>query len=116
MTAHLNDPAPLLAGRWHLIAAECADGQIPSHRVDLVFHDDDAGLRGAILSRNSGSEMPLPFVAFSGTELRLTMSGPAGRPVAPTFLVMTAVADRFEGAWDRPGMEHMRLKMVRAQE
>ena len=27
---------------------------------------------------------------------------------------MTAVADRFEGRWDVPGAEHIRLKLVRA--
>ena len=26
-----------LAGRWHLVAAECPENQIPRHRVDLVF-------------------------------------------------------------------------------
>ena len=89
---------------------------IPQHRVDLVFHDEPTGLRGAILSRADGSEIPLQSVAFNGEELRLRMSGPSGTgaPELP-FLVMAAVADRFEGRWDKPGMEHIRLKLVRAR-
>ena len=107
----------LVAGRWHLVAAECPDDQIPQHRVDFVFHDEPGGLRGAIVSRADNSEIPLQAVIFSGTELRLKMSVPAGQPAAdPPFLVMTAVADRFEGGWDRPGTEHIRLKLIRARQ
>jgi hypothetical protein len=103
-----------LAGRWHLIAAEWPEDQIPQHRVDLVFHDEPAGLRGAILSRADDSEIPLQTVIFSGVELRLKMS--PDRPSGDTpFLVMAAVADRFEGGWEMPGAEHIRLKLVRAR-
>jgi hypothetical protein len=106
----------VLDGRWHLIAAECPEDQIPQHRVDLVFHDEPTGLRGAILSRADGREIPLETVAFSGSELRLKMPGAPGQPAAdPPSLVMAPVADRFEGAWDRPGTEHIRLKLVRAR-
>ena len=81
-----------------------------------MFHDEPAGLRGAILSRADGSESPLQTVTFSGGELRLKMSGSPGQPSADVpFLVMTAVADRFEGGWDTPGTEHIRLKLVRAR-
>ena len=112
----LEKPSRSVAGRWHLVAAECPEDQIPRHRVDLVFHDEPAGLRGAILSRGDGSEVPLHTVAFSGVELRLKMSGPPGQPaVDAPFLVMAAVADRFEGGWDKPGTEHIRLKLIRAR-
>jgi hypothetical protein len=105
-----------LAGRWHLIAAECPEDQIPEHRVDLVFHDEPAGLRGAILSRADGREIPLQSVHLIGAELLLRMSPPPGRPPAELpFLLMTARGDRFEGAWNKPGMEHMRLKLIRAR-
>ena len=114
MAEQSEKPSSFLAGRWHLVAAECPEDQIPQHRVDLVFHDEP--LRGAILSRGDGSEVPLHTVAFSGVELRLKMSVPPGQPAAaPPFLVMAAVADRFEGGWDKPGTEHIRLKLIRAR-
>jgi hypothetical protein len=104
-----------LAGRWHLVSADCPERELPDHRVDLVFHDNPAGLCAAILSRQDGSEIPLQSVSFSGGELRVKMSVPTGPPTtdAPT-LVMVAVGDRFEGAWDTPGAEHIRLKLIRA--
>ena len=109
-------PRGSLAGRWHLVAADCPKDEIPQHRVDFVFYDEPDGLRGAILSRVDGSEFPLHTVAFNGAELRLKMSVPPGQPpVDPPFLVMAAVADRFEGGWEPPGMEHIRLKLVRAR-
>lgn len=104
-----------LAGRWYLLAADWHDERIPEHRVDLVFHDEPGGLRGAVLSRRDGSEIPLRAVAFDGAELRLKMGPAAGQTGGePPFLVMVPVADRFEGGWDQPGLEHIRLKLVRA--
>ena len=106
-----------LGGRWHLVAAECPENEIPDHRVDFVFHDEPGELRGAILSRRDGTEIPLQAVAFCGVELRLKMSVAPGQPAAdPPFLVMAAVAGRFEGGWDTPGTEHIRLKLIRARE
>jgi hypothetical protein len=106
----------VLVGRWHLVAVDCPDDQIPHHRVDLVFHDEPTGLRGAILSRADGSEIPLQSVAFTGEELRLRMSKMSSEAAPdPPFLVMAAVADGFEGGWEVPGMEHIRLKLVRAR-
>jgi hypothetical protein len=108
--------AASVSGRWHLVAAECPEDEVPEHRVDMVFHDEPGGLRGAILSRADGSETPLQTVTFNGVELRLKMSGPPSQPNTDTpFLVMAAVADRFEGKWDKPGTEHIRLKLVRAR-
>jgi hypothetical protein len=51
MAGHSQQPSGSLAGRWHLVAAECPDDPIPPHRVALVFHDEPDGVRGAILSR-----------------------------------------------------------------
>ena len=110
-------PRNSLAGRWHLVAATADEDQVPHHRVDFVFHDEPTGPRGAILSRNDGGEVPLQRVIFSGTELRLQMSprpGASGSDLP--FLVMTAVEDRFEGAWATPGAEGPRLKLIRARE
>jgi hypothetical protein len=117
MAEHSGKPRRSLDGRWHLVAADCPEDQIPEHRVDLVFHDDPTGLRGAILSRGDGSEIPLHTVAFSGVELRLKVSGAPRQPAADLpSLVMAAVADRFEGGWDKPGTEHIRLKLIRARQ
>lgn len=116
MAGHSESPGVSLAGRWHLVAAECPEDQIPQHRVDLVFHEDPTGLRGAILSRADGSEIPLQSLSFSGVELRLRMSGPLGQPAADVpFLVMAAVGGRFEGGWE-PGTERVRLKLIQARE
>jgi len=116
MQINSGHTAASVSGRWHLVAADCPEDEIPDHRVDLVFHDEPSGLRGAILSRTDGSEIPLHTVTFDGVELRLKMSGPTSQPGADTpFLVMAAVADRFEGRWDKPGMEHIRIKLVRAR-
>ena len=116
MSDHSEKVRESLDGRWHLVAAECPEDQIPHHRVDLVFHDELPGLRGAILSRGDGGEIPLQAIVFNGTELRLKMSPASGQPAGDApFLVMAAVADRFEGGWDMPGTEHIRLKLVRAR-
>jgi hypothetical protein len=102
-------------GRWHLVGVNTPEDQIPQHRVDLVFHDDTDGLRGAILSRHDGSEIPLQAVAVSDGNLRFKMGPAPGEPATDSpFLLLTAVEDRFEGAWDMPGAEHLRLKLVRS--
>jgi hypothetical protein len=117
VTEFSENPRVSLAGRWHLVAAECPEDQVPQHRVDLVFQEESDGLRGAIVSRADGSEIPLQTVSFNGVELRLRMSGPPDQPAADVpFLVMAAVAGRFEGGWDRPGTGHVRLKLIRARE
>jgi hypothetical protein len=104
-----------LAGRWHLVAADCPPGQLPNHCVDLVLYDDTAGLRGAILARHHGRELPLHVVTFDGVELRLKMGlAPGQLPSDTPFLVMVSVDDHFEGAWDVPTVERLRLKLVRA--
>jgi hypothetical protein len=94
MPEHSGSFNGLLAGCWHLVAATCPEGQVPQHRVDLVFYDGPAGLRGAILSRNDGPEIPLVAVDFNGVGLRVKMSARPGAPAAdPPSLVMAVVAD-----------------------
>jgi hypothetical protein len=116
MAQHSETSRRFLDGRWHLLSADWPDGDIPQHRVDFIFHDGPTGLRGAILSRADGSEIPLQSVAFTGEALRLRMSKASGDTAPdPPLLVMTVVADRFEGGWEMPGMEHIRLKLVRAK-
>jgi len=103
-------------GRWHLVPVTCPDGEIPAHRVDLVFSTGPTGVRGAILSRVDDREVPLHSVTFDGSELRLRMGlSPIPRAAESPYLVMRVAADHLEGAWDGPGTEHVRLKLVRAQ-
>jgi hypothetical protein len=103
-----------ITGRWHLIAADLPAGEIPDHRVDLVFHDEPAGLRGAVLSRVDDREMPLDSVTFDGSELRLRMSAaPIGSNRETPCLVMRSHADHFVGAWEG---KHILLKLIRARD
>ena len=84
--------------------------------VQVRVRNPKTGVTSATLSRADGREIPLQTVAFSGSELRLKMSGAPGQRAADLpFLVMAPVADRFEGTWDKPGIEHIRLKLVRAR-
>lgn len=100
-------------GRWHLVPASVPDGQIPAHRMDLIFFDEPSGLRGAVLSRVDGSEVPLHSVTFDGSELRLRIgSSSIPKSAESPYLIMRASVDRFEGAWDGPGA-HVPLKLVR---
>jgi len=115
--ADLSKDRDSLTGRWHLLAADWPEHELPHHRVDLVFHDDADGLRGAIRSRVDDTEIPLQAVTFSGGELRVQMAAPPGGLTgdAPT-LVMANAGGRFEGGWDMPGAEHIRLKLIRARD
>jgi hypothetical protein len=105
-----------IAGLWHLLASTQDEGDLPAHRVDLVFRDDADGLRGAMVLRIAGREVPLRHLSFDGRELRLQMGITAGTGVEPPFLVMTAVDDHFEGGWDSPIAPPIRLKLVRSRE
>src|SRR3989442_9735697 len=63
-----------VAGKWHLVDLAADETHIPHHRVDLIFHADADRLRGAILTRASGHEIPLASVQFDGDVLRLQMT------------------------------------------
>lgn len=100
-----------------MIAADYPAGKVPDHRVDFVFHDEPAELRGAILSRIDDREMPLDSITFDGSELRLRMSGASlGPNHEPPFLVMRAIADHFVGGWDTPESKQILLKLIRARD
>jgi hypothetical protein len=116
MNVRLEDQEHPLAGRWHLLGADESDGSVPAHRVDLILRHGEAGLSGAVQSRVGNLEFPLRVVTFDGTELRLQMAQMPNAALVddPPFLVMRPVADHFEGRWDMPGTEHIRLKLVRA--
>jgi hypothetical protein len=95
-----------------------ADEQdVPQHRMDLRFEGRDQELRGAILHRFTGEEMPLAEAVFDGSELRLQMYAPPDEEQSDMpWLVMTRIAEKFEGHWRNPQGATMgpRLKLVRA--
>ena len=69
-----SDAAESVAGKWHLLDLAADETHVPHHRVDLVFHADADQLRGAILSRGSGAEIPLASVQLDGDTLRFDVS------------------------------------------
>src|SRR5438045_1319468 len=89
-----------LDGDWHELDLNADEQHIPQHRMDLRFAAREGRLRGAILNRNTGDEIPLAGVAFDGRELRFQMDPPPGRsPAEMPWMVMTRVGDKFEGRW-----------------
>ena len=109
-----SDAAESVAGRWHLLDLAADETHVPHHRVDLVFHADADQLRGAILSRGSGAEIPLASVRLDGDILRLQMQAPKDRDQAEMpFLVMHRTNGKFEGSWMPSGKMDRGLKLVR---
>ena len=105
-------------GDWHLLRATENEVKIPAHRMDLRFEESAGRLKGAVLSRNDGSEIPLGSSEFDGSTLRFQMAAPAGKKQAemPT-MVMTRSGAKFEGYWTNSTGERVepRLKLVRAR-
>jgi len=109
-----NAALELVAGKWHLVDVAADEAHIPHHRVDLIFHADADQLRGAILSRVSGHEIPLATVQFDGDVLRLQMMAPKDQDQSDMpFLVMHRTNGHFEGAWIPAGPTARDLKLVR---
>jgi hypothetical protein len=107
-----------LHGDWHQLDGDADEHNIPDHRMDLRFATRDGTLHGAILNRNTGDEIPLAAAAFDGAVLRYQMAPPPGaQPVALPWMVMTRVADKFEGRWETaPGVAvGPTQKLVRAR-
>ena len=106
--------AESVAGKWHLLDIAADEAHPSHHRVDLVFHADADQLRGAIVSRGSGAEIPLASVQFDGSVLRLQMQGPRDKDQAEMpFLVMHRTNGKFEGSWTPSGKMDRGLKLVR---
>jgi hypothetical protein len=105
---------PGILGDWHMLGLADSEAPVPNHRVDLRFKTVNGTLRGAMLNRNDGTEMPLPLCELQGDTLRFQMAAPAGKAQAEMpVMVMTANGKRFEGAWSSlPGPK---FKLVRAQ-
>src|SRR5712692_11906584 len=92
-----NDAAASVAGKWHLLDLAADETHVPHHRVDLVFHADADRLRGAILPRGSGAEIPLASVQFDGSILRLQMRAPKDKDQSEMpFLVMHRTDGKFQ--------------------
>ena len=105
-----------ILGDWHLSGAADDEVNVPQHRMDLRFRTVSGELKGAILSRNDRSEIPLASSAFDGSTLRFRMEAPNGKtPAEMPTMVMTWNGARFKGAWtngsgQKTGPE---LKLVR---
>jgi hypothetical protein len=109
-----RDAAESVAGKWHLLDLAADETHVPHHRVDLVIHADSDELRGAILSRGSGAEIPLACVQFDGDILRLQMKASNdGDQAGMPFLVMHRINGKFEGTWMPSGRMDRGLKLIR---
>jgi hypothetical protein len=106
-----------ILGEWHLQDLASSDTAPLPHRMDLRFRITGAELKGAILSRNDGSEIPLAVSEFDGATLRFQMTAGPGRSQADMpAMVMTWTGARFEGAWINTVGDLIgpKLKLVRA--
>ena len=91
--------------------------------MQLVFHDDPSGFRGAIVNWVTGDEIPLASLHFDGSTLELQMepdeAGRAAHKGETPTLEMKLVDDHFEGYWMNSVGEKLggplvpKLKMVR---
>jgi hypothetical protein len=111
----------IAVGGWLLTGADADPNVSPVHGVKLVFHNDHNGFHGAMVNWVTGDEVPLAHLHFDGSTLELQMEpDEASRAVKeeiPT-LIMTAVANHFEGYWMNASGEKLggplapKLKMV----
>jgi hypothetical protein len=119
VSSQARSPSEAIAGKWRLLHGSADEGRVPLHRVDLVFHNEASGIRGAILNTLNSQEIPLASLEFDGSVLRLQMQAPEDKRRAemPT-LVMRAINDKFEGCWVKSGTEPLgpHVKIVRAVE
>jgi hypothetical protein len=106
-----------IQGEWHLLDPAADEVNVPQHRMDLRFKKSSGELKGAILSRRDGSEIPLASSEFDGSTLRFTMAAPKGKTQSEMpIMVMTWTGVKFEGYWKNGAGETMgpKLKLVRA--
>jgi hypothetical protein len=98
-------------GKWCLIGESEDELNIPAHHGAFVFRQDGGSLRGALINRVTGAEVPLDRLQFDGTILQLRLPD---QPIE-YLLVMTRTGKKFEGSWmnaaERVGPK---LKLVRA--
>jgi hypothetical protein len=110
-------PALEIYGKWHLLGEKENEVHIPQHRMDLLFKEDNGYLRGAIINRNDGSEIPLAKVVFTGSTLHVQMHAPSGKDQAEmgTLVMIVSTDHKFEGYWRNPEGAPMgpKLKLIR---
>lgn len=108
-----------IAGDWHLLDESADERNIPGHRMDLRFRYDAGHLRGAVLSRLNGAEMPIVHDAsFNGRVLTLQLAAPPDQSQAQMpLLLMHVVNDALVGQWEHGGAKMepvMKLVRIRA--
>ena len=105
----------MITGKWHLSPDPLIYNKVSAHRMDLVFYTDAGSLRGAILNRITGDEIPLAGVDFDGSNLKLTIEASEAKDVP--MLTMKLEHGRFEGYWVRPPGQRIgpKLTLVRAR-
>ncbi|MBK9239762.1 MAG: hypothetical protein IPL75_05760 [Acidobacteria bacterium] len=111
-------PTDAISGTWHLVGQEADEVNIPQHRVDLRFVQDQDNIRGSVLNRVTGEEMPMiRHASFDGERLEVAMIASVGQEhTEPTTLVMTVDGTRLLGHWQHRGVPMgPRLKLVRAR-
>ena len=109
----LNAP---LTGTWHLLDGLADEANVPQHRMDLAFREEAGQLRGWVVSRVSGDELPLiKTLSFDGDTLRLQLAAPPDRAQGDMpFLVMRVVQGKLEGHWIQNGTPvGPELKLIR---
>ena len=112
----------LAVGGWLLTDADADPSDGPIHGVKLVFHNDHNGFHGAMVNWVTGVEIPLAYLRFDGSILKLQMKPDEAKRAAvkeeiPT-LIMIAVENHFEGYWMNASGERLggplarKLKML----
>jgi hypothetical protein len=103
-----NSIGPIF-GKWHLLMANEDEVNVPQHRVDFVFRDVQGQLRGAVINRATGADIPLGSITFDGKTLALTLEGANG-----ATLIMTPNGSKLEGQyWVSGKQAGVPLKLVR---
>lgn len=111
-------PADAISGTWHLVDQAADEVNIPQHRVDLRFVHGPESIRGLVLNRVTGEEMPVVrHVSFDGERLQVEMIASVYQAqTEPPSLVMTVDGTRLLGHWQQRGVPMgPRLKLVRAR-
>jgi len=68
-----------ILGDWYLLASTGVN--MPLHHMDLRFKNVSGELRGAIVSRVDGSEIPLASSEFDGSTLRFKRGSQRQDPI-----------------------------------
>ena len=61
----------LAVGGWLLTGADADPSNGPVHGIKIVFHNDHSGFHGAMINWVTGVEIPLAYLHFDGSTLKL---------------------------------------------